>query len=188
MDGVHDLGGIEGFGPVAAPPAEPVFHDDWERRATNPEWTARDLLIHLANSEPGLLTRMQRILAGTSQMPPDFDLHRWNLRQVEKRRAQGAPTVESLVAALDETAAQARRTVRVVTLQNANSSVVQQTLGSLMSKVKTGTIGGGSRWRHSRRCSGWARHAPRRRTGKFAAPEICRSFDRNMWWFAETTG
>jgi nitrile hydratase len=33
MDGVHDLGGIDGFGPVEAPPSEPVFHEDWERRA-----------------------------------------------------------------------------------------------------------------------------------------------------------
>src|SRR4051812_46648251 len=33
MDGVHDLGGIDGFGPVDAPPTEPVFAEEWERRA-----------------------------------------------------------------------------------------------------------------------------------------------------------
>lgn len=33
MDGVHDLGGIDGFGPVEHTPAEPVFEHDWERRA-----------------------------------------------------------------------------------------------------------------------------------------------------------
>jgi nitrile hydratase len=33
MDGVHDIGGLDGFGPVDAPPAEPVFGEDWERRA-----------------------------------------------------------------------------------------------------------------------------------------------------------
>jgi nitrile hydratase len=33
LDGIHDLGGIAGFGPVDAPPSEPVFHHDWERRA-----------------------------------------------------------------------------------------------------------------------------------------------------------
>jgi nitrile hydratase len=33
MDGVHDLGGLDGFGPVNAPKSEPVFHEDWERRA-----------------------------------------------------------------------------------------------------------------------------------------------------------
>jgi nitrile hydratase len=33
MDGIHDLGGIDGFGPVDAPPTEPVFAEEWERRA-----------------------------------------------------------------------------------------------------------------------------------------------------------
>jgi nitrile hydratase len=33
VDGVHDLGGVEGFGPVELTPSEPVFHEDWERRA-----------------------------------------------------------------------------------------------------------------------------------------------------------
>ena len=32
MDGVHDLGGIDGFGPVEREADEPVFHADWERR------------------------------------------------------------------------------------------------------------------------------------------------------------
>jgi nitrile hydratase len=33
MDGVHDLGGVEGFGPVEVEQDEPAFHEDWERRA-----------------------------------------------------------------------------------------------------------------------------------------------------------
>lgn len=33
MDGIHDLGGREGFGPVDVEPDEPGFHADWERRA-----------------------------------------------------------------------------------------------------------------------------------------------------------
>lgn len=32
MNGVHDLGGMHGFGPVEVEPDEPVFHSDWERR------------------------------------------------------------------------------------------------------------------------------------------------------------
>ena len=32
MDGVHDLGGLDGFGPVEREADEPVFHEDWERR------------------------------------------------------------------------------------------------------------------------------------------------------------
>jgi nitrile hydratase len=33
VDGVHDLGGMQGFGPVDVEPDEPVFHEPWERRA-----------------------------------------------------------------------------------------------------------------------------------------------------------
>ena len=33
MNGVHDMGGMDGFGPVIREQNEPVFHADWERRA-----------------------------------------------------------------------------------------------------------------------------------------------------------
>src|SRR5215469_6774006 len=32
MNGIHDMGGMDGFGAVAPEPNEPVFHADWERR------------------------------------------------------------------------------------------------------------------------------------------------------------
>lgn len=32
MNGIHDLGGMHGFGPVSPEPDEPVFHHDWEAR------------------------------------------------------------------------------------------------------------------------------------------------------------
>jgi nitrile hydratase len=32
MDGMHDLGGRQGFGPVRHVPDAPVFHEDWEKR------------------------------------------------------------------------------------------------------------------------------------------------------------
>lgn len=32
MNGVHDLGGMHGFGPVVAEVDEPPFHEEWERR------------------------------------------------------------------------------------------------------------------------------------------------------------
>ena len=34
MDGMHDLGGKQGFGPVNHSPDAPTFHADWERRVT----------------------------------------------------------------------------------------------------------------------------------------------------------
>ncbi len=30
MDGIHDMGGMHGFGKVEPEPNEPVFHADWE--------------------------------------------------------------------------------------------------------------------------------------------------------------
>lgn len=32
MDGIHDLGGMQGFGPVEVEPDEPTFHERWEGR------------------------------------------------------------------------------------------------------------------------------------------------------------
>ncbi len=31
MNGVHDLGGMHGMGPIDPEPNEPVFHEPWER-------------------------------------------------------------------------------------------------------------------------------------------------------------
>ena len=32
MDGIHDMGGMDGFGKVDPEPNEPVFHENWEGR------------------------------------------------------------------------------------------------------------------------------------------------------------
>ncbi len=33
MNGAHDMGGMDGFGPVEIERNEPLFHAEWERRA-----------------------------------------------------------------------------------------------------------------------------------------------------------
>jgi nitrile hydratase beta subunit len=43
VDGIHDLGGMQGFGAVAHSPAEPAFHEDWEA-------IARVLLVLVADA------------------------------------------------------------------------------------------------------------------------------------------
>jgi nitrile hydratase subunit beta len=40
MNGVHDLGGMHGFGPVIREHNEPVFHSDWEKRVFGMTLTA----------------------------------------------------------------------------------------------------------------------------------------------------
>jgi hypothetical protein len=32
MNGIHDLGGRHGMGPIDIDPEQPIFHADWERR------------------------------------------------------------------------------------------------------------------------------------------------------------
>jgi hypothetical protein len=32
MNGIHDMGGMHGFGPIVRDDSEPVFKSDWERR------------------------------------------------------------------------------------------------------------------------------------------------------------
>lgn len=33
MDGIHDMGGMHGFGPIPIEQDEPVFHDEWEAKS-----------------------------------------------------------------------------------------------------------------------------------------------------------
>ena len=32
VDGVHDMGGMQGFGPVVGPGSDAPYHDEWETR------------------------------------------------------------------------------------------------------------------------------------------------------------
>ncbi len=41
MNGIHDMGGMHGLGPLEREAGEPVFHDDWERRVFALAMTAR---------------------------------------------------------------------------------------------------------------------------------------------------
>ncbi len=62
--------------------------EGWARRVYSEEsadWTVRDLLAHLADSERGQVGQLQRLLQGSQTLPPDFDLQRWNRSAVAKR-------------------------------------------------------------------------------------------------------
>ncbi len=60
MNGVHDMGGMMGFGPVAPEPNEPLFHAGWERRA---------LGVTLAMGATGSWT-LDRSRATRESLPP----------------------------------------------------------------------------------------------------------------------
>ena len=61
VDGIHDLGGMHGFGPVPVEAAEPVFHASWERRVLGMVyqvvgfgWTTIDAFRHGIERVPPL--------------------------------------------------------------------------------------------------------------------------------------
>ncbi|HEV3162234.1 MAG TPA: nitrile hydratase subunit beta [Xanthobacteraceae bacterium] len=82
MDGVHDMGGMHGFGKVEPEQDEPVFHDDWE---------ARTFALYRAMSYAGVWVIDQARFA-REQLPPDVYLassyyKKWELG-MEKQLAE----------------------------------------------------------------------------------------------------
>jgi len=74
---------------------------DWERPVQSAEggWTVKQALLHLWTSETGQTATGKAIAAGQPTVPDDFDLHRYNNRQVEKNRDRSPQDV--LTAMLD---------------------------------------------------------------------------------------
>jgi nitrile hydratase subunit beta len=75
MDGIHDMGGMHGFGKVEAEPNEPVFHAPWEGRC---------LGLNRALGYTGIWT-IDQTRAGIEELPPDVYLSssyykKWALR------------------------------------------------------------------------------------------------------------
>ena len=62
---------------------------DLECPAT-PDWTVRDLLVHLATSERGVGQMIEGLLRGESIVPREFDLDHWNASQVRKLAPLGS--------------------------------------------------------------------------------------------------
>src|SRR5919204_3811782 len=77
--------GLEASGARAADVLSELKESDLDCPA-NPEWTVRDLLIHLATSERGVQGVIEGFLRGESIVPEDFDLDRWNQSQVARLR------------------------------------------------------------------------------------------------------
>ncbi|MBB1094407.1 nitrile hydratase subunit beta [Rhodopseudomonas palustris] len=63
MNGAHDMGGVDGFGPVVAETDEPMFHAEWERRA---------FALTLAMARPGGWNIDMSRFARENRAPPDY--------------------------------------------------------------------------------------------------------------------
>ena len=85
---------------------------DWDTpvQAAENGWTVKQLLAHIAASESGQIKTAQAIAAGQPTVPDDFDLNRYNNRQVEKNKDKQPPEIlfgmaesrQKLLAFLDE--------------------------------------------------------------------------------------
>jgi uncharacterized protein (TIGR03083 family) len=65
--------------------------DDWEKTTTTTDrWTVRETVSHLVTGEAGNLAIARGIAAGVDMYRPDFDLDRYNRRNLEKT-AQRSP-------------------------------------------------------------------------------------------------
>jgi nitrile hydratase len=85
MNGVHDMGGMHGFGPVRHDPDEPLFHAPWEARALAltlavgalGRWTL-DASRHARERIPGEqylpMTYYERWIAGLEMLLAESDL------------------------------------------------------------------------------------------------------------------
>jgi nitrile hydratase len=58
MNGVHDMGGMHGFGPIVREENEPVFHADWEARV----WAMEQFMVGVYN--------LDAFRYGIERMPP----------------------------------------------------------------------------------------------------------------------
>ncbi len=69
--------------------------DDWSKPAQSTEhgWTVQQLLLHIATSETGQIKTGQAIANGQPTVPDDFDLNRYNARQIEKNQAKQPPEI-----------------------------------------------------------------------------------------------
>jgi nitrile hydratase subunit beta len=85
MNGVHDMGGMHGFGTVSPEPDEPVFHADWERRVfaltlamgATGEWNLDASRFARENRPPGDYlnkTYYEIWLAGLQQLLAEHEL------------------------------------------------------------------------------------------------------------------
>lgn len=63
MDGAHDMGGVEGYGPIQFETNEPLFHAPWERRA---------FAVTLAMAKPGGWNIDSSRFARENRPPQDY--------------------------------------------------------------------------------------------------------------------
>jgi nitrile hydratase subunit beta len=122
MNGIHDLGGMHGFGPVNPEPNEPVFHHEWERRAFALNLAAgflgrwnidmgRYAREHMPPAEYLATTYYEHWLYGLERLLVEKNLV--TAKELETRRSQGPGTLKALSPADVPKAVRNRRAARM---------------------------------------------------------------------------
>ncbi|MFZ2068350.1 MAG: nitrile hydratase subunit beta [Xanthobacteraceae bacterium] len=117
MDGVHDMGGMHGFGKVEPEPNEPVFHAPWE---------GRTYAINRALGYTGIWT-IDETRAGIERLPPAVYLggsyyRKWELRLENLLVEKGLADADELAAGHALRAGKAlKRTMKAADVANALS-------------------------------------------------------------------
>ena len=93
MDGIHDMGGMHGFGKVEPEPNEPVFHEKWEGRV---------FAMTRAISYTGIWP-IDRSRSAQEKLPPDVYLScsyykRWELGLESNLAALGLAGADEIAA------------------------------------------------------------------------------------------
>jgi nitrile hydratase len=117
MDGVHDMGGMHGFGKVEPEPNEPVFHAPWE---------GRTYAINRALGYTGIWT-IDETRAGIERLPPEVYLgssyyRKWELRLEKLLVEKGLADADELAAGHALRAGKVlKRTMKAADVANALS-------------------------------------------------------------------
>ena len=117
MDGIHDMGGMHGFGKVEPEPNEPVFHAPWE---------GRTYAINRALGYTGIWT-IDETRAGIERLPPEVYLgssyyRKWELRLEKLLVEKGLADADELAAGRALRPGKAlKRTMKAADVANALS-------------------------------------------------------------------
>ncbi len=119
MDGVHDMGGMHGFGPVEHEENEPVFHEPWEGRVCG---------FDAASIEP-ITPSLDASRHALEQLPPDIYLgssyyERWLYRIERQLVALGRITPDEV----EERMAYCRENPDAPTPHNSNPAIVERAM------------------------------------------------------------
>ncbi len=68
---------------------------DWDRpvQSSDGGWTVKQMMLHIYTSEVGQTATAKAIAADQPTVPDDFDLNRYNNRQVEKNKDKQPPEI-----------------------------------------------------------------------------------------------